>query len=78
MTPNKFANEIHTATQTFRSILQLAIAGVLIGALLLREANLPAAVIGLCVVLLLWLIIRTNATPLLVTFQLIMLFGEPN
>lgn len=91
MTPNKFstdigdsrhatrnANGIDTATQTFRSILQLAIAGVLIGALLLREANLPSAVIGLCVVLLLWLIIKTNATPLLVTFQLILFFREPN
>ena len=41
----------HTATQTFRGILQLVIAGVLIGALLLREANLPTAVIGLCEVL---------------------------
>lgn len=78
MTPNKFANEIHTATQTFRSLLQLAIAGVLIGVLLLREANLPSAVIGLCVVLLLWLIIKTNGTPLLVTFQLILFFREPN
>ena len=71
------ANDIHTATQTFRCILQLAIAGVLIGALL-REPNLPSAVIGLCVVLLLWLIIKTNATPLLVTFQLILFFREPN
>ncbi len=72
LTPDQF-----TATQTFRSILQLAIAGVLIGALLLREANLPFAVIGLCVVLLLWLTIKTNATPLLVTFQLILFFREP-
>lgn len=71
-------NDIDTATQTFRGILQLAIAGLLIGALLLREANLPFAVIGLCVVLLLWLIIKTNATPLLVTFQLILFFREPN
>lgn len=77
MTPNKFANDIHTATQTFRSLLQLVIAGVLIGALL-REPNLPSAVIGLCVVLLLWLIIKTNATPLLVTFQLILFFREPS
>lgn len=68
----------HTATQTFRGILQLVIAGVLIGALLLREANLPTAVVGLCVVLLLWLIIKTNGTPLLVTFQLILFFREPN
>ncbi len=74
-TPN--ANDIHTATQTFRGILQLAIAGLLIGALL-REPNLPSAVIGLCVVLLLWLIIKTNGTPLLVTFQLILFFREPN
>lgn len=87
MTPTHFSNEvgdprnangIDTATQTFRSILQLAIAGLLIGALLLREANLPSAVIGLCVVLLLWLIVKTNATPLLVTFQLILFFREPN
>lgn len=67
-----------TSTQTFRGILQLMIAGVLIGSLLLREANLPFAVIGLCVVLLLWLIIKTNATPLLVTFQLILFFRETN
>lgn len=67
-----------TPTQTIRGILQLSIAGLLIGALLLREANLPFAVIGLCVVLLLWLIIKTNATPLLITFQLIMFFREPN
>ncbi len=67
-----------TPTQTFRGLLQLAIAGVLIGSLLLNEANLPSTVIGLCVVLLLWLIIRTNATPLLVTFQLILFFREPN
>lgn len=64
-------------TQTFRGILQLLIAGVLIGSLLLSEANLPSAVIGLCVVLLLWLIIKTNATPLLITFQLILFFREP-
>ena len=31
-----------------------------------------------CVVLLLWLIIKTNGTPLLVTFQLILFFREPN
>ncbi|MFM9961808.1 MAG: hypothetical protein ACKV2Q_11355 [Planctomycetaceae bacterium] len=67
-----------TPTQTFRSLLQLVIAGVLIGSLLLREANLPFAVIGLCVTLLLWLIIKTNATPLLVTFQLILFFRDPN
>ncbi len=81
MTPNNVSKEIgdpRNAAQTFRSLLQLAIAGLFIGALLLREANLPFVVIGLCVVLLLWLIIKTNATPLLVTFQLIMLFREPN
>lgn len=72
------ANDSDTAAQTFRSILQLAIAGVLIGTLLRGEANLPFAVIGLCVVLLLWLIVKTNATPLLVTFQLILFFHEPN
>ncbi len=66
-----------TSAQTFRNLLQLAIAGVLIGALL-KEPNLPFAVIGLCVVLLLWLIVKTNATPLLVTFQLILFFREPN
>ncbi len=90
MTPSNFSNEIgdprhatrsangiETATHTFRSILQLAIAGLLIGALL-RDANLPSTVIGLSVLLLLWLVIRTNATPLLVTFQLIMFFRESN
>lgn len=73
MTPRRF-----TPTQTFRGILQLAIAGVLIGALLFGEANLPFSVIGLCVILLLWLVIKTSAMPLLVTFQLILFFREPN
>lgn len=66
-----------TTPQTYRSLFQLAIAGVLIGLMLLNEASLPFGVIGLCVVLLMWLIIKTNVTPLLVTFQLILFFREP-
>ena len=72
MTPSRF-----TPTQTFRGILQLAIAGVLIGALLFGEANLPFSVIGLCVILLLWLVIKTSAMPLLVTAPASRLSGTP-
>jgi hypothetical protein len=79
MTSKNSSKDIDTVTLTIRSILQLATVGVLIGMLLGRDAtNLPSTIIGLCVVLLLWLIAKTNATPLLVTFQLVLLFREPN
>ena len=67
-----------TAAQTIRSLLQLAVVGLLIGVLLFQNVNLPATVVGLFVVLLLWLIGRTSATPLLVAFQLVLFFREPH
>ena len=67
-----------TATQTIRSLLQLAVVGLLIGMLLFQDVNLPVTVLGLIVVLLLWLVGRTSATPLLVAFQLVLLFREPH
>ena len=67
-----------TAAQTIRSLLQLAVVGLLIGVLLFQNVNLPVSVVGLFVVLLLWLIGRTSATPLLVAFQLVLFFREPH
>ena len=67
-----------TATQTIRSLLQLAVVGLLTGVLLFQNVNLPVSVVGLFVVLLLWLIGRTSATPLLVAFQLVLFFREPH
>ncbi|MEK6257626.1 MAG: hypothetical protein AABP62_03315 [Planctomycetota bacterium] len=76
VTPN--ADERSTASQTIRSLLQLAIVGLLIGVLLFHNVNLPVSVKGLFVVLLLWLIGRTSATPLLIAFQMILFFREPH
>lgn len=76
VTPN--ADERGTASQTIRSLLQLAIVGLLIGVLLFHNVNLPVSVKGLFVVLLLWLIGRTSATPLLIAFQMILFFREPH
>ena len=67
-----------TEVQTIRSLLQLAVVCLLIGVLLFQSVNLPATVVGLFVVLLLWLIGRTSATPLLVAFQLVLFFREPH
>lgn len=75
--PARNANHIDTAAQSIRGILQLAIVGLLIG-VLLQDVKLPLSLIGVCVLLLLWLILRTNATPLLVTTQLILFFREPS
>lgn len=69
-------DRIDSAAQTIRGVLQLAIVGLFIG-MLLQDVNLSLPVLGLCVTLLLWLSIRTNATPLLVTIQLILLFRQP-
>ncbi len=65
-----------SAAQTIRSLLQLAVVGLLIGVLLFQNVNLPVSVSGLFVVLLLWLIGRTSAMPLLVAFQLVLYFRE--
>jgi hypothetical protein len=70
--------ETNTATQTLRSLLQLTVVGLLIGVLLFQGVNLPVSVKGLFVVLLLWLIGRTSATPLLIAFQMVLYFVEPN
>ena len=72
------ANPRHTAAQTIRSLLQLAVVGLLIGVLLFQNVNLPITVVVLFVVLLLWLIGRTSATPLLIAFQLLLFFREPH
>ena len=72
------ADPRNTAAQTIRSLLQLAVVGLLIGVLLFQNVNLPVTVVGLFVVLLLWLIGRTSATPLLVAFQLVLFFREPH
>ena len=71
------AEDLDTATQTIRSFVQLATIGVLIAALL-QDVKLPVTLLGLCVILLMWLIVRTNAIPLLVTLQMVMLFHEPS
>ncbi len=76
VTPN--ADERSTASQTVRSLLQLAIVGLLIGVLLFHNVNLPVSVKGLFVVLLLWVIGRTSATPLLIAFQMVLYFREPH
>lgn len=68
----------NTAAQTIRSLLQLAVVGLLIGVLLFQNVNLPVSVVGLFVVLLLWLIGRTSAMPLLVAFQLVLFFRKPH
>ena len=75
--PARNADHLDTAAQTIRGILQLAIVGLLMG-VLLQDVKLPLSLIGVCVLLLLWLILRTNATPLLVTTQLILFFREPS
>ena len=71
--PAQTADDRDTTAHTIRSIVQLAIVGLLIGALL-QDVRLPVTLLGLCVILLLWLIVRTNATPLLVTLQMVLLF----
>ena len=68
----------YSAAQTIRSLFQLAVVGLLIGVLLFQNVNLPISVVGLFVVLLLWLIGRTSATPLLLAFQLVLFFREPH
>lgn len=66
-------DELDTAAQTIRSIVQLVIIGLLIGTLL-QDVKLPTTLLGLCVILLLWLVVRTNATPLLVALQMVLFF----
>jgi uncharacterized membrane protein YbjE (DUF340 family) len=65
-----------SATQTIRNLMQLAIVGLLIGMLLFHNVKIPVTVAGLVVILLLWLVGRTSATPLLVAFQLVLYFRE--
>ncbi len=70
-------DELDTTAHTIRSIVQLGIIGLLIGALL-QDVNLPVTLLGLCVILLMWLVVRTNATPLLVALQMVLFFHVPN
>lgn len=65
-----------TAIQTLSSLLQLTVVGVLIGVLLFQGMELFLAVQALFVILLLLLIGRTSAAPLLVAFQLVLFFRE--
>ncbi len=65
-----------TAIQTLSSLLQLTVVGVLIGVLLFQGTELFLAVQALFVILLLLLIGRTSAAPLLVAFQLVLFFRE--
>lgn len=75
VTPN--VEELSSTSQTIRGLLQLVIVGLLIGVLLFHNVELPISVKGLFVVLLLWLIGRTSATPLLIAFQMTLFFREP-
>ena len=70
-------DELDTAAQTIRSIVQLVIIGLLIG-VLLQDVKLPVTLLGLCVILLMWLVVRTNATPLLVALQMVLFFHVPS
>ena len=71
------SDELDTAAQTIRSIVQLVIIGLLIGTLL-QDVKLPVTLLGLCVILLMWLVVRTNATPLLVALQMVLFFHVPS
>ena len=76
MKPDAVNNSHESAQQTLSSLLQLAVVGVLIGALLFQGTELSLAVQVLFVGLLLLLIGRTSAAPLLVAFQLVLFFRE--
>ncbi len=67
-----------SAQQTMSSLLQLTAVGVLIGVLLFQGTELSWSVQALFVILLLLLIGRTSAAPLLVAFQLVLFFRETN
>ena len=64
------------ALQTMGGLLQLVVVGVLIGVLLFQGTELAVSVQALFVILLLLLIGRTSAAPLLVAFQLVLFFRE--
>ena len=70
------AGSRNAAIQTLSSLLQLTVVGVLIGVLLFQGMELFLAVQALFVILLLLLIGRTSAAPLLVAFQLVLFFRE--
>ena len=65
-----------SAVQTLSRLLQLAVVGLLIGVLLFQEVKLPVSVQALFVILLLLLVGRTSAMPLLVAFQVVLYFRE--
>ena len=73
---SRVANPRDAALQTMSRLLQLAIIGLLIGALLFQGVELPITVKALFVVLLLLLVGRTSAMPLLVAFQIVLFFRE--
>lgn len=74
---NHVTDAIPSAIHTLKGLFQLAIVGVLIGVLLFQDTQVPASAVGLFVLLLLWLIGRLGAAPLLMAFQLVLFLREP-
>ncbi len=73
---SRVANPRDAALQTMSRLLQLTIVGLLMGVLLFQGVELPITVKALFVVLLLLLVGRTSAMPLLVVFQIVLFFRE--